>query len=232
MNVRGIYKTSLIDYPGKICTVLFAGGCNLKCRYCHNPDIVLNRDDLEKISNDEIFVFLKKRSSLIDGVTISGGEPTLSHDLINFIERIKKLSLDVKLDSNGLKPRIIKSLAQNRIIDYAAIDIKTSPSKYFSLTRTSIDFSKIIETVSILKEYKIEYEIRTTCIPYYVTIDDFKDIKKALNRVKRYYLQQFSSSVPLLDRSLENTEPYPVEVLLEFSEFVKSFSDICEVRGI
>ncbi|HQL81024.1 MAG TPA: anaerobic ribonucleoside-triphosphate reductase activating protein, partial [Spirochaetota bacterium] len=191
MNIRGIYKTSLIDFPGKISTVLFSGGCNMRCRFCHNPDLACNWQDLELSSNEEALDIISRRKKVIDGVTISGGEPTLSKNIDSFIRQIKSLGLAVKLDSNGLKPDVISRLIGQNLVDYVAVDIKTSPEKYRSLTDSEADFASIVQCINILKKSGIDYEVRTTCVPGYVTLEDLAGIRDAIGRVRAYHLQQF-----------------------------------------
>ena len=232
MNIRGIYKTSLIDYPGRISTVLFSGGCNLRCRYCHNPDLACDRGELELSSNDDAIRMLTGRRRVIDGVTISGGEPTLSGNIDDFIEKIKGLALAVKLDSNGLQPGVLKRLIGRKLLDYVAVDIKTSPDKYHELAGAEVDFGKIAESVAVIRESGIDYEIRTTCIPGYAALEDMAAIRDAIGRVKRYYLQQFNSSVTLMDRAWEGIAPYPAGTLERLRTFVLTFADACEIRGI
>jgi pyruvate formate lyase activating enzyme len=232
MNIRGIYKTSLIDFPGKISTVLFSGGCNLQCRFCHNPDLACHWQDLELSSNEEALELITKRKKVIDGVTISGGEPTLSRNIDSFIRRIKALGLLVKLDSNGLKPDVIRRLVADGLVDYIAIDIKTSPHKYRAMTDTDADFGAIVETFEVLRSSGIDYEARTTCVPGYVTIDDLAAIRDAIGRVRAYHLQQFQCDAHLLDPSWQTISPYPRETLDAFREFVLTFAGRCEIRGI
>jgi pyruvate formate lyase activating enzyme len=232
MNIRGIYKTSLIDYPGKISAVLFTGGCNLRCRYCHNPDLACNWQDMPQSSDEDTLDLLRKRKNLIDGVTISGGEPTLSKDLFSFMEKIKELQLAVKLDSNGLQPEVLRDLIAGGLLDYAAIDIKTSPEKYRLLTNSDVDFNRVAESIDILRTSGIDYEVRTTCVPAYVTMEDLASIRDAVGRVRKYFLQQFQREARLLDRAWEVIEPYPVETLRQFREFILTFADRCEIRGI
>ena len=232
MNIRGIYKTSLIDFPGKISTVLFCGGCNLRCGYCHNPELADSWKQLALLSNEEALKVLRKRKNIIDGVTITGGEPTLSENIDSFIERIKEMSLAVKLDSNGLHPEVIARLSDKKLIDYAALDIKTSPEKYPELTKADIDFSRIAESVDVLKNSGIEDEVRSTCIPGYITLDDLAGIGNAIGHVTKYCLQQFNPSVRLLDSSWERLKPYSAETLFQFRDFVLSFADRCDVRGV
>ncbi len=175
MCIKGLDKVSLIDYPGKIGPVLFLGGCNLRCRYCQNPDLALDSKELPEISEIEILEFLKKRASLIDGVTISGGEPTLSKNLIPLLKKIKEFELNIKLDSNGFFPELIGKCIDAELVDYVAIDVKTSPGKYNELTGRDVDFSKIVDTFNILKNSSIVYEARTVCIPDYVTAKDLHE---------------------------------------------------------
>lgn len=232
MNIRGIDKTSLIDFPGRICTILFCGGCNLLCGFCHNPELVRNSHELTHISNEDALAFLTKRLKLIDGVTLSGGEPTLSHSLLPFVASIKTLPLQVKLDTNGLNPRAVKNCIDEGLLDYVALDIKTSPEKYEVLTGVPVDFSRIITTLEILKSSGIDYEVRTTCVPGFAGLEDFRKIMKTVGNVKRYYLQQFISRVPLLDESFMSLQPYPIHILKTIRDFVSDFTDVCEVRGI
>lgn len=231
MNIKGIHKTSLIDYPGKVSTVLFTGGCNLRCGYCHNPDLACDSCTLRSFPNEDAITFIKKRKDLIDGVTISGGEPTLSYNIERFIRQIKELSLLVKIDTNGLNPHVIERLLAEDLVDYIALDIKTSREKYRLLTGRNIDFSSIIETVGTIKSSAVDYEIRTTCIPYFVQIEDFKSIKLDIGRVKKYFLQQFINE-KTLDASFHDYTPYPPEILERFRQYVLSFADVCCIRGI
>ncbi len=231
MNIRGIYKTSLIDYPGKISAVLFTGGCNLRCRYCHNPDLACNWQEMDHCSDEETIDLLRKRKNLIDGVTISGGEPTLSKNIFSFIKKIKELQLAVKLDSNGLQPEVLRDLVSGGLLDYGAIDIKTSPEKYRIMTNSDVDFNRIAESINILRTGGIDYEVRTTCVPLYVTLEDLGSIRKSIGRVKNYFLQQFQREARLLDRSWEVIEPYPIETLRHFRDFILTFADRCEIRG-
>ena len=231
MNIRGIYKTTLIDYPGRISTAIFTGGCNLRCRYCHNPGLVLPGNEGIAFTEEEVFDLLKKRKNIIEGLTITGGEPTLNDDLGIFIEKIKALGFPVKLDTNGLKPDVIADLADRELIDYVAVDIKTSPDKYRTLTGKEINFSLIVETINILREHGIKHELRTTCVPEYVTRDDFCAIKESIGFVNKYALQQFVTDNCLIDNKLRSIQPYPLRVLNEFRDYVLTFAEVCEIRG-
>lgn len=231
MNIRGLQKTSLVDCAGRLCTVLFTGGCNFNCRFCHNPELAVNDRKLSVYSDEEVFELLISRKKLIDSVVISGGEPCLNRDLYEFIERLKKNTFFVKLDTNGYYPDILERLLAGNLLDYVAMDIKTSPAKYDSLTCTTVDFSRIKRSFNALMSSGIDYELRTTCVPVFIALDDFAKIKEELGHVKKYYLQQFVNKVTL-DSTLKNCQPYPESELLRFKEFVRTFADICEIRGI
>jgi pyruvate formate lyase activating enzyme len=232
MNIRGLYKTSLLDYPEKITSTIFLGGCNLRCGYCHNPDLALNSSVLEKIEEEEVLDFLKKRKRLIDGVTISGGEPTIEKGLIPFLEKVKSLKLLVKIDTNGFLPHIISACIEKKLIDYAAVDIKTSPEKYPSLTGMNLSFDTILSTIDILRCSVLDHELRTTCVPGFVTVDDIKRIGESVGAVKKYYLQQFINTNTLLDSEIETLTPYSIDYLHELKNEAEKFSSFCGIRGI
>ena len=232
MNIKGLFKTSLVDYPGKVSSVIFIGGCNLSCGYCHNPELALNSPALGKIEDNEVLAFLAKRKGLIDGVTISGGEPAMDRGLIPFLEKVKSLGLFVKLDSNGFFPRVISECIEKQLIDYSAIDVKTSPEKYPLLTGKDVSFREILATLDILKKSSIDYEIRTTCVPDFVTVDDIKKIGENVGRVKKYFLQQFVNINTLLDSTVQKLNPYKTDYLNELKAEAEKFSDKCVIRGI
>lgn len=231
MNIKGIHKTSLIDYPGKISSIFFSGGCNMKCRYCHNPELACNSSSLPTMRNEEAIAFVRGRRGLVDSVSITGGEPTLSRNLDAFIGKLRELGISVKLDTNGLNPEVIERLLAEHLLDYVAIDIKTSPGKYGDLTGRFDAFPLIRRTVDAVRSANVDYEIRTTCIPQYVTLEDLRAIRDEIGFVKRYYLQQFVNEVTL-DESFQDCEPYAPAVLSGFREFVRTFSEKCEIRGI
>jgi pyruvate formate lyase activating enzyme len=231
VNIKGIHKTSLIDFPGSISAIIFSGGCNLRCRYCHNPDLACNSCDLRGYSNEEALSFITGRKHLIDAVVLSGGEPTLSPRIKDFARTLKDMGLKVKLDTNGFNPDIVHDLVSEELLDYIAMDIKTSPGKYPLLTGNDTPFDTIIDTLDILRHSGALYELRTTCIPEYVTMDDLFAIRDRVEYVAAYFLQQFINTTTL-DLSFHEIQPYPPETLLSFRQFVSTFADTCEVRGI
>ena len=232
MNIRGLFKTSLVDYPGKVSAVIFTGGCNLRCGYCHNPDLALNSPALEKIEDSEVISFLEMRKGLLDGITISGGEPAMDRGLISFLEKVKPLGLSVKLDTNGFFPRVVSECIEKKLIDYAAVDVKTSPGKYPALTAKDVSFNEVLATLEILKNSSIDYEIRTTCVPGFAEIEDIIKIGEAVVRVKKYYLQQFVNRNILLDSGIRVLSPYTSAYLHKLKIEAEKFSDFCSIRGI
>ncbi len=230
MNIKGIHKTSLIDYPGKICSIFFSGGCNMRCRYCHNPELVKARDEHPVVENDDAITFVEKRRGLLDGIAISGGEPTLSKNLIPFLRSLRKTGVSIKLDTNGLRPHVIEIALEENLVDYIALDIKTSPEKYGDLTGRDDAFPYILQTLRAIQNSGIDYEIRTTCIPSYVEFDDIKKIAREIVFVKRYYLQQF---VPgkTLDVSLSKITPFSRKVLEGYRDFLLGYAEVCAIRG-
>ena len=232
MNIRGLFKTSLVDYPGKVSAVIFTGGCNLRCGYCHNPELALNSPALENIDENEVLAFLEKRKGLLDGITVSGGEPALDRGLVPFLEKVRSIGLSIKLDTNGFFSRVISECIEKRLVDYAALDVKTSPEKYTSLTGKPVNFNDVLSTLNILRESSIEYEIRTTCVPGYVTVDDINKIGSVIGRVRNWYLQQFVNRNILIDGRIKLLAPYTAGYLKELKTEAEKFSDFCLIRGI
>ena len=232
MNIRGLYKTSLVDFPGKISTVIFTGGCNLRCGYCHNRDMVLDPGSLESYSDEYVLDFLSFRKNLIDGVTLTGGEPALNSDLTLFLKKIREIGLLIKLDTNGFSPPVIKDVLDQNLADYIALDVKSSPGKYPLVTGRDLSFEAVLETINIMKDYGVDFELRTTCIPGLVTLDDIEIIGRTVGNVKRYFLQQFVNVSTLIDSSMECLSPYPVTYLEAMKKKCLEFADTCAIRGI
>ncbi len=231
MLIRGIQKTSLIDFPGKIATTLFLDSCNFRCPYCYNIDLVLGTNKLENHTEEEILEFLKSRKKFIDGVCLTGGEPCLHPDLKEFIAKIKNLGLLVKLDTNGTNPEVLKELIEEKLIDYIAMDIKAPLEKYEKVVKRKVDLEKIQESVNIIRNSGIDYEFRTTVVPGLFNREDALAIGKWLKGSRRYFLQQFRSE-KTLDEKFKGKEPYSIEQLKELAETAKPFFEKVEIRGI
>ena len=189
----GLQKTTLLDYPGKLASTLFTGGCNFCCPFCHNSDLVYLREGIKEIGSSEILDFLAGRKNILDGICISGGEPLLQEGLIPFIKEVKKLGLLVKLDTNGFLYDKLKELIDLKLVDYVAMDIKNAPKKY-ALTAglKEIDLEPILKSVELLKSNVVDYEFRTTIVKEFHDETDIKEIGLWLKGAKRYYLQNFT----------------------------------------
>jgi len=236
MKIIGLQRTSLIDYPEKITAVVFTGGCNFRCHFCYNPELVLPEllKDHTPISEKDFFDFLKKREGLLEGVVIGGGEPTLQEDLPEFCSRIKKLGFLVKLDTNGSNPDMLLRLIEEKLLDYVAMDIKAPKEKYMEViglegTSSFYLLEKIQQSIDILKEGNIEYEFRTTVVPYLL---DKKDIIKIANWIapaKRYYLQNFKREKTINPR-FTKVAPYDSSYLVEVKDKISPLFEVCAIR--
>ena len=231
MNIKGLQKVSLLDFPGGICSTIFVGGCNLRCRYCYNRDLVLNPGSIPVISTDEIFAFLGSKSSLLDGVCVSGGEPTLQEELPDFLMEIKKMGLKVKLDTNGTRPEVISRLLEEDVLDYIAVDVKGPPAKYSYITGNNTDHAKLKETIALLKNSRVEQEFRTTVIPGLLEDEDLLSIAKEIAGCRRYVLQQFSLRPTLIDPALLSLKPYSREKVAEMARMCHEYVETLELRG-
>lgn len=188
MIIKSINKTTLLDYPGKVASTIFLAGCNMNCSFCHNKDLI-KMDPSNSISREELFEFLEKRKNELDGVCITGGEPTLNSDLVSLIKDIKELGYLVKLDTNGTNPDMVSDLLNKKLVDYIAMDIKTSFDSYKDITNTNNNIQDIKRTVEILKNSNIDHEFRTTVING-IKKEDVVLIAKYISPSK-YYLQEF-----------------------------------------
>ncbi len=227
--IKSFLGTSVIEYPGKIACVIFIGGCNLRCPFCHNLDLVLP-ELLEKIPDipvEQIIEELKKRKGFIDGVSFTGGEPLLFVGLPDLFKKIKKeTGLDIKLDTNGTLPDDLRKILP--LVDYISMDIKSSPEKYSAATGNKTTFEKIEESIEIIKGTK-SYEFRTTMVPDVVDKDDLKEICTKIDKVQKYVLQNFRNAKTLSPDFSEKT-PYPKEYLIEASRLLENCAELVEIR--
>lgn len=230
MYIKGLQKVTLLDYPGKVACTVFTYGCNFRCPFCQNSELVLSDYAGDYINEEEIFAYLKKRQNLLDGVCISGGEPTLQTDLEEFITKIKALNYRVKLDTNGYKPSVIRNLIDKSLIDYIAMDIKSSPQRYGEVSGVKgIDFNTINESIHLIRSSGIEHEFRTTVVNELHSTEDFESIGQLLSGEKRYFLQMFTDSGEILCSGL--TAPSE-ENMHEYLYAVRKFIPEAQLRGI
>ena len=232
MNIQGIQKLTLIDYPGKVACTLFTGGCNFRCPFCHNAGLVINPDVSENISEDEIMSFLKKRINLLDGVCISGGEPLMQKDIVRFTGEIKKLGFAVKLDTNGAFPQRLKELVESSSIDYIAMDIKNSLSEYAKTVGIDDYFLPAIqESAEYLKSNVINFEFRTTAVKQFHTIQDFENMGEWIKGVHtKWYLQNFCDSGNIIGEGLSGFERFELENILKIMKKYVPQSELREIR--
>lgn len=234
VNIRigGLQKSSLIDYPGKISAIIFTQGCNFRCPYCHNPELISNilpRPLRERVGVRGILEFLKSRINKLDAVVITGGEPTLQKDLPEFIKQIKKMAFLVKLDTNGTNPKMLQKLLDEKLIDYVAMDIKAPIEKYSEAVKDKVSTKDILKSIEILKNSDIDYEFRTTVVKSQLLPEDFERIGKMIKDCEKYYLQRFIPS-KTLDKSFLGQTTYSDEEFLSILETLKKYIKQVELR--
>lgn len=235
MKIHGLQKLTLLDYPEKMAATLFLGGCNFRCPFCHNSGLVLSPKQQEVLPVSEVLAFLEKRRGILEGVCITGGEPTLSGDLKRLITDIRGLGYLVKLDTNGSRPEVLKELVSEGLLDYAAMDIKSSLSGYEKAAGLSQGQApgireRVAESAAFLMENHIPYEFRTTVVKELHSTGDFREIARWLAGCSAYYLQAYRDSESVL---LPNTfHSYTLEELEDFRAILRETIPLVEIRGI
>ena len=231
MNIQGLQKLSLLDYPGKICCTVFTGGCNLRCPFCHNASLVIpDKLDMGCISVDTVLTFLKKRQKVLDAVCITGGEPLLEKGLEGFIKQAKDMGYLIKLDTNGTFPQRLKALAKKGLLDYVAMDIKNSLSKYSETVGISdFDTTDVEESVRYLLTGSVDYEFRTTVVREFHDKNDLIEIAKWLMGAKKYFLQNFVDSGDLIEKGLTACSK---DEMIELKEAVSAYLPDVKLRGL
>ena len=235
LPIKGFWPTSLIDWPRKLAAVIFVGGCNFRCAFCYNLELVLNPEKLPNLDEEEIIRKLKIRKNWLDGIVISGGEPTLHLGLEGFLRRIKELGFKVALETNGTNPTVLATLIKARLIDGLFMDLKGPLEKYTEVVNTKIDQEKIKASVAlILKNRQIESEFRTTVVPKFLNKKDIEWLGRKLFPQKcpvALVLQQFQNQ-KTLDPSLKKISPYSEEQLKELQETALKYFQKVEIRGL
>lgn len=230
MIIHGFIKTTLLDYPGHLASTLFTGGCNFRCPFCQNAPLLLSPSTEPRLPVNEILSYLKKRRNILDGVCITGGEPTLCSDLKDFILLIKEMGLKVKLDTNGYKPTILQDLCDHGYVDYVAMDIKSTKEGYKEACGiANLDYSNIQRSIDYLRNGTIPYEFRTTVVRQLHTKEDLIDIAHQLKGCRAYYLQAFKYSETNLNREMSG---YSDEELINIYQAVSKILPKTKLRGI
>ena len=230
MIFGGIKKTSLIDYPDKISTLIYTIGCNFRCGFCHNPNLVLAERfrELERIDEKYVFELLEKRKNYIEALAITGGEPLMHKEIIDFIKRVKDMGFLVKLDTNGSYPKMVEKLID--YVDYFAMDVKAPLNRYKEITRVDIDINAIKRSIELIKDKAKDYCFRTTAIPD-LNYNDFEEIGKLIKGAKMFYLQQFTNKYCLLEE-YNNKKTYTQKQLEEIRDIVKKYIKKIEIVNI
>ena len=220
MKIGGLNKLTTQDFPEHLACIIFTKGCNFNCSYCYNRDLVDNK--AETIDEDYVMAYLYKRRKILDGVVISGGEPTIWDDLIPFIKKVKEFKLDIKLDTNGYNPTMLKEILDNNLVDYIAMDIKAIPDKYMKVINKKIDFNKILESIDLIKKSNVKYEFRTTIMK---DVHDKKDIIKILKMIgdSNLYLQNFQYTDVVKDKNIKS---FSRDELLKLKEELKEYPNV------
>lgn len=231
IQIGGLQKVTLIDYPGKLAATVFCLGCNFRCPFCYSSELVLPEKIKKqpKISEKEVFKFLEERKELIDAIVLCGGEPCLNKDLPQFCKKIKKLGYLIKIDTNGSNPRMLKKLIDEKLVDYVAMDIKGPKERYSEFAGVKVNIKKIQKSIDILKEGKVDCEFRSTIVPTLHKREDVIEMAKWIKGAKKYYLQNFRPE-KTIDPKFEKVKPYPEEYLLGIQKAIAPFFEVCQVR--
>lgn len=232
MTIGGLQKSSLLDYPGKIAAVVFTVGCNFRCGFCHNPGLVVACAEQEIIPESDVLAFLAARRKLLDAVVITGGEPTLQHDLRAFIRKVREMGYVVKLDTNGTDPRTVKLLIDEGLVDYYAMDIKhrIESRAYERATMQTVDIEAIRQSIALIKGSGVDYEFRTTLVEGLHTPEDVIAMAEFLQGAKRYMLQKFIPREELNDETYKEKRAFSHAVLEDLKVRCSAFVDECDIR--
>lgn len=230
MQIFGFNKTTLLDFPEHVTCTVFTGGCNFRCPFCQNGDLVLHGGSLPVLDEEEVFRVLRKRKGILTGVCVTGGEPTLQRDLDVFLSRVKELGYLVKLDSNGYRPEVLQSLCERGLVDYFAMDIKSSPENYARTAGVKeLDMGLIRESVDFIRSCGLDYEFRTTVVRELHSSGDFLSIGEWLKGCKAYFLQSYVESEGVICKEFSS---YSKEELEEFVMLLKPYIDNVSLRGV
>lgn len=233
MEIAGLQKMTLLDYPGKVACTVFLGGCNFRCPFCHNSQLIGHADAL--MDDAELLAFLQKRKGLLDGVCVTGGEPTLQKELPRLLENIKAMGFAVKLDTNGYRPEILKALVEQGLVDYVAMDVKNDPEGYPRTTGLpALEIEKIEQSLRFLLEGRVDYELRTTLVVPLHDEAHLLGIRQWLERIsdgrkaRRYFLQSFVDQDTVLFSDLKAPETTDLQ---RYRELLTGCAEMVEIRG-
>src|SRR3989338_4904059 len=216
MKIGGFQGFSLIDYPGKMAAIIFTQGCNFRCPFCHNTELVIPRLFKKSVSERYVLEFLHERRKYLEGVVISGGEPTIQKDLVPFLEKIRKLGYCIKLDTNGSAPQVLNDVIPAKLVDFLAMDVKAPWSKYATLAGKKVNLKNIKESIRIIQDSGVPYLFRTTCVKKYLNRSDFMEIWHSINNTPNYVMQPFVATPKVLNKDLLEEGQYLDEEIRSF----------------
>lgn len=230
MQIHGFNKSTLLDYPKHLAATVFVGGCNMRCPFCHNASLVLRPNSQPTINPKDIFDYLRKRKNILEGICITGGEPTLYSDIISFISTIKELGFKVKLDTNGTNPALIRELVERQLIDYIAMDIKNSREKYkITAGNKALSIKSIEESISFIMSDKVDHEFRTTIVNELHTAQDMDSIGQWIKGARAYYIQAYKDSGDIISPGY--TSPSK-ETLIRYQDILSHYTKNVSIRGV
>ncbi len=237
MQIADLQKLSLIDYPGKVACTIFLFGCNFRCGFCHNPELVLPEKAITGYKEEEVLEFLKIRKKYLDGVCITGGEPLINSDIIEFLDKIKRLGYNIKIDTNGSNPELLKNIIEKKLVDYIALDVKADKNNYDLVIGKSVDLKKIEESVGLILDSGLDYEFRTTVVRGYHNQKNLKEIGEWLFKIReskprRYVIQNFiPRERKLIDEKFEKIKSFENKELEEMKNAVSKYFEEVIVRS-
>ena len=229
MKIGGLQHLSLIDYPGKISAIVFTQGCNFRCSYCHNPELVDPLRYCENIAEKDVFSLLEKRRGKLDAVSITGGEPTLQPDLITFARRLKDMGYLIKIDTNGSRPDILEKMIEEGLLDYIAVDVKAPLEKYPMITHSDVPQANIKQSIEVVISSGINHEFRTTLVKALLNLDDVYKIVKLIHHAQLYVLQGFAPSKTLDSRFLKDP-PFSLDDLEKIKQSIEKYLPCILIR--
>ena len=231
MKIIGFIETSLLDWDGHIVASIYLPGCNFRCPYCHNKNVVLNPDSFDEVPIEYIESYISENKDFLDGIVVSGGEPTTHSDLADLLREIKDFGLKVKLDTNGTNPDVLERLISENLLDYIAMDVKAPLNKKYSDTAgVDVNLDNIRRSIDIIQSSGIDYEFRTTIVPIFLSEDDVHSIISELSGSKKYALQQFRPDYTL-DPALSELKPYSSEVIMSLADVAQKTIKTVTIRG-
>jgi len=231
VKIAGFIKTTLLDWDGMVACTVYLTGCNLRCPCCHNAAIALNSDEIVAIDENVVLDHVKEHSDFIDGVVVSGGEPTMDNDIYGFLKKIKAIGVKVKIDTNGMYPERLDDLIGSKLVDMVAMDVKSSLNeRYLSVAGKEADVEKIKRSIRIVIDSGVDHEFRTTVVPIFVKNEDIRNICEHIKGAKKYRIHQFRNK-RTMDESLSVLDPYPSSKLTEMAEIAREYIKDVKIRG-